>query len=153
MRGIGKHSFRPRTSAWDPGYSGVGHEGHYSGRVERKARRAGRKDERITRLEEKGKGGGKRAERLARRSAALRKRSAEIEAKKKLKGGDALGPGILSSLPGGQPTPFVQNGFDIASEEDVEYALNGKPQVNPLAILAGLGVLGGIGFWMWRRRS
>ena len=153
---MSRHAFRPTASPWGSVYSGIGHENYgWWWTAGSKERRAGRKEKRVEKLVAKGKGEGSRAERLARRSAELRKKAAEKRAKKKLKGGEAMGPGILASLPGGQPAPFVQNGFDIASEEDIEYALNGngKPGVNPLAILAGLGVLGGIGFWMWRRRS
>ena len=152
---MSRHAFRPNTSPWGSVYSGIGRDENYGWwwTAGSKERRAGRKEKRVEKLVEKGKGEGSRAERLAKRSADLRKKAAEKRAKKKLKSGDALGPGILSSLPGGQPTSLVQNGFDVASEEDFEAALNGKPAINPLAILVGLGTLGAFGFWMWRRRS
>ena len=154
---MSRHAFRPNTSPWGSVYSGIGRDESYGWwwTAGSKERQAGRKEKRLEKLVAKGKGGGSRAERLARRSADLRKKAAEKRAKKKLKGGEAMGPRILASMAGGGPTPFVQNGFDIASEEDFESALfeNGEPQVNPLAILAGLGVLGGLGYWMWRRRS
>jgi len=154
---MSRHAFRPNTSPWGSVYSGIGRDENYGWwwTAGSKERRAGRKEKRVEKLVEKGKGEGSRAERLAKRSADLRKKAAEKRAKKKLKSGDALGPGILSSLPGGQPTPLVQNGFDVASEEDFEYALNGngKSGTNPLLILAGLGVVGAVIYGIYKTRS
>jgi len=81
---MSRHAFRPNTSPWGSVYSGIGRDESYGWwwTAGSKERRAGRKEKRVEKLVEKGKGEGSRAERLANGQPIFAKRQQKREPKR-----------------------------------------------------------------------